>query len=416
MLVDGQRAPLLAALIEARARGEHEHAMVLAITATSREAEQYASDLASFLPDAQICELPAWETLPHERLSPSADTTGRRLAALRQLAQWREHRDTPFICFASVRAALQPLLPGLDTEVGIELRSGTRGHDLQELAERLVYLAYQRVDMVTRRGEFSVRGGILDVFPPAADHAVRIDFFGDEIDEIRPFSVSDQRSFDETLESVFLTASRELLLTDEVRARAREMEHEFPALEAMLTKIAEGIPVEGMESLAPALVDELVPITSYLPEDAAIAVLAPERVVGRAMDLRETNREFLEAAWAAATAGADAPIDLSGGDYLSLPQLKDTRGERNWWTFSPFGAEEDEAIRVTGEAVPSFAGNSEAAVAHAVSLLQQGWRVVMAANGQGLVERAVQVLADHGAAGRPVDELPASLDLSLIHI
>ena len=416
VLVDGQRAPLLAALIEARARGEHEHAMVLAITATSREAEQYASDLASFLPDAQICELPAWETLPHERLSPSADTTGRRLAALRQLAQWREHRDTPFVCFASVRAALQPLLPGLDTEVGIELRSGTRGHDLQELAERLVYIAYQRVDMVTRRGEFSVRGGILDVFPPAADHAVRIDFFGDEIDEIRPFSVSDQRSFDETFESVFLTASRELLLTDEVRARARAMEHEFPALEAMLTKIAEGIPVEGMESLAPALVDELVPITSYLPEDAAIAVLAPERVVGRAMDLRATNREFLEAAWAAATAGADAPIDLSGGDYLSLPQLKDTRGERNWWTFSPFGAEEDDAIRVTGEAVPSFAGNSEAAVAHAVSLLQQGWRVVMAANGQGLVERAAQVLADHGAAGRPVDELPASLDTGVAYL
>lgn len=416
MLVDGQRAPLLAALIEARARGDNDHAMVFAITATGREAEQCANDLASFLPQAQICELPAWETLPHERLSPSADTTGRRLDALRQLAQWREHRSTPFVCFASVRAALQPLLPGLDAANAIELRTGERGHDLHELANELVHLAYQRVDMVTRRGEFSIRGGILDVFPPASANAIRVDFFGDEVDEIRPFSVSDQRSFDETLDSVSLTASRELLLTDDVRARAREMEHEFPALEGMLTKIAEGIPVEGMESLAPALVDELVPITSYLPEDAAIAVLAPERVVGRAMDLRETNREFLEAAWTAATAGADAPIDLSGGDYMSLPELQATRGERSWWTFSPFGTDDDDAVHVAGEPVPSFAGNAEGAVDHAVKLLADGWRVVMAANGQGLVERAVQVLADRDAAGRAVTELPASLDTGVVYL
>lgn len=415
MLVDGQRAPLLAALIEARAR-EGSAAMVLAITATGREAEQYASDLASFLPEAEICELPAWETLPHERLSPSADTTGRRLAALQQLADWKADRTHPFVCFASVRAALQPLLPGLDAANTIELISGSRGHDLNDIAEQLVYLAYQRVDMVTRRGEFAVRGGILDVFPPASTHAIRIDFFGDEVDEIRPFSVSDQRSFDETLDRATLTASRELLLTDQVRARAREMEHEFPALEGMLSKIAEGIPVEGMESLAPALVDGLVPITSYLPEDAAIAVLAPERVVGRAMDLRETNREFLEAAWLAATAGADAPIDLSGGDYMSLPQLQQTRGERTWWTFSPFGGDDDDAVNVTGEPVPSFAGNAEGAVEYTAKLLADGWRVVMAANGQGLVERAAQVLADHGAAGRPITELPRELEPGVAYL
>nr|WP_245610595.1 transcription-repair coupling factor [Gulosibacter bifidus] len=416
MLVDGQRAPLLAALIEGRARGDDRHAMVLAITATSREAEQYASDLASFLPEAEIHEMPAWETLPHERLSPSADTTGRRLAVLRALADWRDDQTRPFIVFASVRAALQPLLPGLDVANAFELQTGSRGHDLSDLAEQLVYLAYQRVDMVTRRGEFAIRGGILDVFPPASDHALRIDFFGDEVDEIRPFSVSDQRSFDETIEHVTLTASRELLLTDDVRARAREMEHEFPALEGMLSKIAEGIPVEGMESLAPALVDELVPITSYLPADAAIAVLAPERVVGRAMDLRETNREFLEAAWAAATAGAEAPIDLSGGDYLSLPELQATRGERTWWSFSPFGGDDDDMVHVTGEPVPSFAGNAEGAIEHTVKLLADGWRVVMAANGQGLVDRATQVLADHGAAGRAVAELPETLEPGVAYL
>ncbi|SJM66319.1 transcription-repair coupling factor [Gulosibacter sp. 10] len=407
-LVDGLRAPLLAELVEERARLLGHPPLLLVVTATSREAEQYSTDLRAFLPRAEVVEFPAWETLPHERLSPSADTTGRRMAAMRALGDWRrrERPEAPFVLFASVRAALQPLMPGLDEPLTIVLEQGSRGNDLERVAVRLVELAYQRVDMVTRRGEFAVRGGILDVFPPDSEHALRIDFFGDEVDEIRPFGVSDQRSYDETVDAALLTPSRELLLTDAVRARAREMEHEFPNIEGMLSKIAEGIPVEGMESLAPALVERLVPIVDYLPADAAIAVLAPERVASRATDLRETNREFLDAAWSAVTAGADAPIDLSGGDYVSVSHLRGIKGERPWWTISPFGGDEDGTFHVEAEPVPSFAGNSEGAIDHVVELLGAGWRVVMAANGQGLVERAQQVLAERGAAGRPVDSLP----------
>jgi transcription-repair coupling factor (superfamily II helicase) len=412
---DGLRAPLLAELLERRATTERA-GILLAITATSREAEQYASDLAAFLPDATIAEFPAWETLPHERLSPSADTTGRRLAAMRKLADWRDDPAHPFVLFASVRAALQPLLPGLDSAVTVRLVVGDRGYSLDDLAATLVSLAYQRVDMVTRRGEFAVRGGILDVFPPDAAQAVRVDFFGDEVDEIRPFSVSDQRSFDESFDQVVLSPSRELLLTDDVRARAREMQGEFPAIEGMLEKIAEGIPVEGMESLAPALVDGLVPITDYLPDDAAIAVLAPERVADRARDHRETNREFLEAAWSAATAGADAPIDLSSGDFYSVRELHEGKGARTWWTLSPFGNEDDGNLVVPSEPVPNFAGDSEGAVRHTLELLGEGWRVVMAANGPGLVERAVQVLGEHEAAGRVVDELPDELDHGVVYL
>ena len=129
--------------------------------------------------------------------------------------------------------------------------------------------------MVARRGEFAVRGGILDVFPPMAEHPVRVEFFGDEVEELRAFSVADQRSLPEPIERVQLAPSRELLLTPPVRQRAREMVHEFPSLAGLLEKVAEGIPVEGMESLAPALLDRLVPLTHYLPEGAAVAVLRP---------------------------------------------------------------------------------------------------------------------------------------------
>src|SRR5690606_25933041 len=221
-----------------------------------------------------------------------------------------------------------PLAAGLADDQPLTLAVGSRGHELGEIAAHLVQRAYLRVDMVSRRGEFAVRGGILDVFPPAADHPFRIEFFGDEVDQIRAFSVADQRSLPGDVPAVELLAARELLLTDAVRQRARELTGELPGIRGMLEKMAEGIPVEGMESLMPILVERVVTIADYLPEGAAVALLDPERSVTRAITLSETNREFLDAAWSAAVSGAETPIDpasllahRSAGDFLTLPQL-----------------------------------------------------------------------------------------------
>ncbi|HEY8282684.1 MAG TPA: transcription-repair coupling factor, partial [Leifsonia sp.] len=223
-LTDGLRAPLLAGLLGRRAAAGASHAL-LVITATGRESESIRGALPCVLPDAEIIEFPAWETLPHERLSPSAEIVGKRLTALRRLAAWDAgDRRRPIVVVASVRAALQPLADNLTDYQAVELSTGARGFDLGGLAVQLVDLAYSRVDMVTRRGEFAVRGGILDVFPPTAEHPYRVDFFGDEVDQIRAFSVADQRSLPEPIASVSLPPSRELLLSESVRQRAREME------------------------------------------------------------------------------------------------------------------------------------------------------------------------------------------------
>jgi transcription-repair coupling factor (superfamily II helicase) len=394
-LVDGLRVPLLAALVQARPAAQR---ALLAVTATSRESEAVRAAFRTFLPDATVLALPAWETLPHERLSPSAETVGARLATLRALAEW--DRIQPLIVVASVRAALQPLAPGLAQVHPLELRVGQRGYDLTGIAAALVELAYVRVDLVTRRGEFALRGGILDVFPPDAEHPVRADFFGDELEQLRHFGVADQRSLPDEVLTAELGPSRELLLTGPVRQRAREMLLEFPTLSTMLAKIAEGIPVEGMESLAPALLEGLVPLTDYLPAEAAIAILSPERVATRAVDLADTNREFLDAAWNAATAGAQSPIDLGRGDFLTVSALRAAAGARTWWTLSPFDSGDDDVLRLPAEPVPGFTGQVDGAVEHVAALARDGWDVTVTASGIGLVERASEVLADRGVVVR----------------
>ncbi|KUF07516.1 transcription-repair coupling factor [Leucobacter sp. G161] len=449
-VADGLRAPLIAGLIRRRREGGDRGAYLL-IAATSREADAIRQAVASLIPEARTTEFPAWETLPHERLSPSAETVGRRAEALRMLRDYSENpaqsEAGPLVIVASVRAALQPVSPHAAHAEPVVLRAGAEpqigdgSHGLEALSRRLVELAYTRVDMVTRRGEFAVRGGILDVFPPAAEQAMRVDFFGDEVDQIRRFSVSDQRSAGDPVETLELWPARELLLTDDVRLRAAELLPQFPALSTMLEKMSEGIAVEGMESLLPQLVDGLAPLTSLLPEGGAVLVVSPERIAGRAVSLAETNREFLEAAWHAATAGADAPVPTGNSGMLTVAELRRASQHRPWWSMTGFvrdagdepaapeGEEprgltvidgvDDAIVTVQGGAVRRGVGDGDATAQAPVHLSQRvsdGWRAVVTAQGAGLVERARDLLAEAGAAARIVDELPETREAGVIYV
>ncbi|WP_314097343.1 transcription-repair coupling factor [Microbacterium foliorum] len=408
-LVDGLDAPTLAGLLDRRRAAGHPAAL-LTVVPTGRRAESLAAALAAYIPDAEVVTFPAWETLPHERLSPSPDTVGQRLQTLRRIADWSG--DHPLIVVASVRAALQPIAGNLGEIPPLDLRAGGRGHELERVVEQLVERAYSRVDMVSRRGEFAVRGGILDVFPAISEHPFRIEFFGDEIDQIRAFSVADQRSLPGAIEAVDLPPSRELLLTPDVRDRARALIAGFPAIAGMLEKMSEGIPVEGMESLLPAVSGPLKSLAEYLPEGSATAVVDPERSSARAITLGETNREFLDAAWSAATSGASAPIDLGAGDFLTIARLREVVRDRGgvWWRLSPFAMGGEDAETIDATVIPSFHGNVDGAISFVDAKVAEGWRVVVIATGSGLVDRARDVLSDRGVAARVVTELIAAPD------
>ena len=312
---------------------------VLAVTPTSREAEDLVAQLADLVDPARVGYYPSWETLPHERLSPRSDTVGRRLAVLRRICHpGTDETNGPLsVVVAPVRSVLQPQVKGLGDLEPVELTPGVEA-PLDDVVRRLADAAYTRVDLVEKRGEFAVRGGIVDVFPPTEEHPLRVEFWGDEVEEIRAFAVADQRAL-EKVERLWAPPCRELLLTDEVRRRAWELGEAHPALVELTDKIAAGIAVEGMESLAPALVDEMELLVDLLPADTHVLVLDPERARARAHDLVATSDEFLGASWAAAAGGGTAPIDLGAASYQSLTDVRVHTLARDlpWWTLSPFG-------------------------------------------------------------------------------
>ncbi|TCO58425.1 transcription-repair coupling factor [Actinocrispum wychmicini] len=369
---------------------------VLAVTATGREADDLTAALGDLLGNESVVSFPSWETLPHERLSPRADTVAQRLSVLRRLA----HPDgSPIkVIVSTVRSLIQPMAPGLGELVPVELTTGTE-HDFEGIVERLVELAYSRVDMVEKRGEFAVRGGILDLFPPTADHPYRVEFWGDEVSEIRPFAVADQRSLPTKVTTVVASPCRELLLTEDVQRRAADLatEHQHDThLAEMLVKLAGGIPVEGMEALIPVLcVGELELLTDVLPDGSHVLVIDPEKIRTRAHDLVRTGQEFLEASWMAAAGGGKAPIDLGASAYRELGEVvthaRDTG--RCWWTLSQLtGA--DGVVPLGIKPVDTYRGDIERAFTDLRAHTAAGGAAVLVVPGSGTAQRAVEQLGE----------------------
>ncbi|HEX3387696.1 MAG TPA: transcription-repair coupling factor [Streptosporangiaceae bacterium] len=380
---------------------------VLAVTATAREAEDLTSGLESLLPEGTVACFPAWETLPHERLSPRSDTSGRRLAVLRRLA----HPDAGSarsgalsVLVTPVRSLLQPMVSGLGDLEPVTLRGG-QAADFEEVIAHLVDIGYARTDLVEHRGEIAVRGGILDVFPPTEEHPLRVEFWGDTVEEIRYFRAADQRSLHAAAEGLWAPPCRELLLTPEVRQRARRLAEEYPGLAEILGKLADGITVEGMEAFAPVLADRMELLLDHVPPGGLVLACDPERIRARAEDLVRTSQEFLDASWVNAAGGGQAPIDLGAAAFQPLPEVRAAAQHLGigWWTVTPFSsadgtddAEPDDAERLSllmeAAPVPGYRGDTARALADVRHWLADGWRVVLVTEGNGPAQRLAETL------------------------
>ena len=204
-----------------------QHAPVLVITATARQAEDLTEQLKAMLGD-EVELMPAWETLPHERISPNVETVSQRMKVLRRLhrqtaGELGESESRIRVVVAPVRTLVQPIQDSLGAVTPVHL-AVDQEVDFEQIQHELVERGYSAVDVVAKRGHFAVRGGILDVFPATGELPVRVEFWGDEVSDIRPFSVGDQRTVPGVeLDEITVYPARELLITDSVATRAGEL-------------------------------------------------------------------------------------------------------------------------------------------------------------------------------------------------
>lgn len=383
------------------------HAPVLVVTATGREAEDLTAELAAML-GQKVGYFPAWETLPHERLSPGADIIGKRAQILHQLEQGRLD-----VVVTAARGYSQPLLEKVMGREPVILREEGE-YELEDIVRALEFRAYSRVDMVAKRGEFAVRGGIIDIFPTTLDYPVRVEFWGDEVTDIRQFSIADQRTIPEIeVGSVEVFPARELPITEDIAKRADVLAAKHPgnpALVELLSKVGQRIPAEGMEALLPVLSDaKMVPLTAFMPEGTHVVLIAPEKIRTRIADLESTDAEFMAAGWEAAAMGADGPLATKGLDteassYRSYESLEASceKAGLPQWTFAPTGmfiADEADTLPLDFEPGPAPRGDIkeiDAMMAQLLAHTQAGGRAAFIAPAQGAIKRMVERFAEKG--------------------
>jgi transcription-repair coupling factor (superfamily II helicase) len=362
--------------------------------------------LAFYAPELQIIRFPAWDCLPYDRVSPAAEIVARRLSAL---AEFVSRPSAKRLVLTTVNAVLQRVVPRNMVEgSSYRLAPGNRikGDGLQVF---LVDNGYSRVGTVVDPGDFAVRGGLIDIYPPGADEPVRLDFFGDTLESIRSFDATTQRTTDQ-LKEISLNAANEVLLTPSAIANFRKgyasafggMDTTDPLYESVTSARR----YQGMEHWLPLFHDHLETLFDYLPK----AVLSLGHMATESMAARhEQITEYFDArkeALGKQTFGA-APYKPLPPDALCIPekQWQQLLADRTWVECSPFERPESNAISFGGRQGKTFAaeraeagGNVYDAVkTHIEAQQAKGRRVVLAAWTAGSAERLATILRDHNA-------------------
>jgi len=363
--------------------------------------------LAFAAPDLPVLELPAWDCLPYDRVSPGADAAARRLDALAGMAALatKPHRA---LVLTTANALLQRVPPAEAIEAqALRAKPGNR-IDMEQLVRRLETAGFERVPTVREVGEFAVRGGILDLYAPGADEALRLDFFGDTLESIRVFDPASQRTTGQRNQLV-MQAMSEVTLTPETISRFRRAYIDaFGAPsrdDALYAAVSEGRRFAGMEHWLPFFYEELGTVFDYLP-DAAVVF---DHLAHEAAD--ERHKLILDHYEARRNQGAlkDAvpykPV-APALMYLSPDEVKAGAADRVQVELTPFaapGAGGRKVLHAGSRAGRSFAEERadpnanvfEVASRHIADERAKKRRVVVAGWTEGSLDRLTQILAEH---------------------
>ena len=382
---EAARAPAVAGLSAASGRRP-----LLVAVPTRATAESLAADLAAFLGHDEVEELPAWETLPFERVSPSIHTMGRRCRVLHRMTN---PARAPSVVVASARALAQ-FVPAEKAAAPVTVNVG-ESVDQSALVQRLSEFGYHREHQVEHRGEMAVRGSIVDVYPSTASAPVRIDFWGDDIDRAAEFSVGDQRSTN-PLDHLEVYPARELRPDGPMRRRAAGLVASQPWGREQWDRLAGGEFFEGMESWWPWLVEEPAVVPGLLGAGAAVAVVEPRRLADRVSEILAEEEDLatgLAKTWNTDAAGM--PRLHAGFDQLVAAAASPV------WEL-PASPHSVGAPTLAASGWDRVHGSIEPLAARLRDLAGRGYRVLLGAPG-GAAARLSGLLAEHGASVETVE-------------
>ena len=421
-VADGAEGLVLADL--ARAIAAKKDAPAISLAVVCRDGQRMATlsrALSFFAPEVQVLEFPAWDCLPFDRVSPNAVVVAQRMTALSRLARVRG-RDKPSVLMTTVNAALQRV-PARDF-VTTHALSVAPGNviGMQGIVDWLELNGFVRASTVREPGEYAVRGGILDLYPPGMDMPVRLDFFGDALETIRTFDAQTQISEDQLRGLDLVPVAEFQLVTETIRRFRTGYVAQFGATtpdDLLYEAVSEGRRYPGIEHWLPLFHEKLETIFDYLPDTP----LALEHLAEDAAHERFTQiTDYYDARREALKQGATPP-------YKPLPPERLYLGEVEWKErletsslarLTPFAVPETDVLDVGARSGRNFAAERaepganvfEALGAHALALQAAGKRVAIALWSEGARDRMSHVLADHKLHNlHSIDSWPQALAL-----
>jgi transcription-repair coupling factor (superfamily II helicase) len=378
--------------------------VTLFVARDETRASQFEAATQFFAPGLATLRLPAWDTLPYDRISPAPGVAAQRCAALTALAR-RGDKDAPLLVIATASAVAQRAPPRSRMAAAAYAAKAGEESAMQDLETYLVVNGYSRSSTVRAPGEFAVRGGLIDVFPPGAAEPLRFDFFGDTLETIRAFDPETQIS-KRPLQTALLTPVSEVLLDDDSVMRFRKrFASAFGAVsDTLYDSVSARIRVQGMEQWLPFFYEKLETVFDYAGAAALIAfdALAEDAIKERV----ETAQDHYDARKSAPLSRGAAPFRAPEPllFYLDADALGAALGDRLARRFTHFDSDAKKQLKLGARLGRDFAPERqtadanvfEAAGKHIAQQLKAKKRVVIVAWSDGSAERLGAVLADHG--------------------
>ena len=381
--------------------------IILHVARDDRRLDALETALAFFAPNQRVISFPAWDTVPYDRIGPNAEITARRITALAKLVMGG--RKEPAIVLTTVNAILQKLPPRNFIRQSLRPMAPGQRIDLNRLIQRLTAAGFTRTGQVMDAGEFAVRGGILDLFPPGRLSPVRLDFFGDTLESIKSFDAETQRTA-KIVQKLVLMPISEVAYGPEgeklFRARYVELFGGNTVDDPLYQAVSAGQRYPGVEHWLPLFHDKLETLFDYVAGSEISFDQGADEAVRRRFDLikehYESRIEGQESVKFGAAPYKPVPPDqmfLGGAEWKASLDVMHVR------RFSAFEQDPSANVRsYKGRAVRTFAAERTtdggdlfgSVIAHIRSLIEARKRVIIAAWTAGARERLTTLLADHG--------------------